>query len=210
MLGLLPACGDDAKTAGDGAVTAGDGSVIRDGGAFEVASLGGAGGSGAGGAGGGSGGGTLIVASQGSWVVFPFTGGDGGASQSPATYIQGSASAYDVGGGKTRFLLQVSGLAPSFEYGAHLHKLPCNDVTMAGGHYQHTPGDAGASDPSAATAMNEVWLDFTTDANGSATKEVTVDFRPRNGEAKAIVVHAMKTGAGGVAGAKLACLNLPF
>lgn len=152
----------------------------------------------------------LIVASQGTWVVFPQAAVDGGAPQNPATYLMGKASAYDAGGGKTRFVLMVSGLAPNFEYGAHLHKLPCSDVTMAGGHYQHATSDAGVMDPSVANAMNEVWLDFTTDVNGSATKEVTVNFRPRNGEAKSIVIHAMKTGAGGVAGMKLACTDLPF
>jgi Cu-Zn family superoxide dismutase len=58
--------------------------------------------------------------------------------------------------------------------------------------------------------MNEVWLDFVTDAMGGATKETTVGFVPRAGEAKAVMIHDMTTMTGGVAGAKLACINMPF
>jgi Cu-Zn family superoxide dismutase len=84
---------------------------------------------------------------------------------------------------------------------------------LAGGHYQDKPAaaaDAAATDPAFGNPMNEVWLDFTTDAAGKGMAERTVDFRIRPGEAKAIAVHAMMTGAGGVAGAKLACLNIAF
>jgi Cu-Zn family superoxide dismutase len=83
----------------------------------------------------------------------------------------------------------------------------------AGGHYQDKPAaaaDAAATDPMFGNPMNEVWLDFTTDAAGKGMSERTVDFRIRPGEAKAIVVHAMMTGAGGVAGTKLACLPIAF
>jgi Cu-Zn family superoxide dismutase len=47
--------------------------------------------------------------------------------------------------------------------------------------------------------MNEIWLDFTTDAAGKGMADRTVDFKVRPGEAKAIVIHAMMTGSGGVA-----------
>jgi Cu-Zn family superoxide dismutase len=58
--------------------------------------------------------------------------------------------------------------------------------------------------------MNEIWLDFMTDAAGKGMADRTVDFKVRPGEAKAIVVHAMMTQTGGIAGTKLACLNIAF
>jgi superoxide dismutase, Cu-Zn family len=124
----------------------------------------------------------------------------------------GSAAAFELPGDKTRVTLTVSGLAPNTTYGAHLHKLACADM-MAGGHYQHAPAarsDASATDPLFANPANEVWLDFTTDDTGKGMSERTVNFMVRPGEAKAIVVHAMITGAGGVAGLKLACLPMAF
>jgi superoxide dismutase, Cu-Zn family len=213
---LAPGCGDDAKTpTTDGPpATVGDGAVIPDGGsapdgASVSLDLGHD----------GPGpsnpnpdvppgstnldGGMVVAMSTGAWVVYDPAG--------PAKGIMGMAAAYDIGGGSTRYYLVVSGLAPMFAYGAHVHKLACADM-MAGGHYQNVPpmGDAAANDPAVATAANEVWLDFTTDAMGAATKELFSTFRPRAGEAKSIVVHAMMTGAGGAAGAKLACLNIAF
>ena len=82
----------------------------------------------------------------------------------------------------------------------------------AGGHYQDMPfpADGSATDPMYANKMNEVWLDFATDATGAATSEATVNFIPRAGEAKAVMIHDMMTVTGGVAGAKLACINMPF
>lgn len=211
---LASGCSDDAKPAGDGGTPAGDGGV-KDVAASTTDS------------GGGSvvdsgidvpgtfpdvppassnlDGGTMIAMSSGPWVVYDPTG-----TGAPAANIMGTATAYDVGGGSTRYFLSVSGLAPMTTYGSHVHKLACADA-MAGGHYQNIPsGDAAATDPMFGNAANEVWLDFTTDAMGKATKEVFSTFRPRAGEAKSIVVHAMMTGAGGVAGTKLACLGIAF
>jgi Cu-Zn family superoxide dismutase len=146
--------------------------------------------------------------SSGAWTVYDL--GDAGAN--PAKDIMGTAAAFELPGGKTRVVLSVSGLAANTAYGSHVHKLACAEM-MAGGHYQDKPAaaaDAAATDPAFGNAMNEVWLDFTTDQAGKGMAERTVDFKIRPGEAKAIVVHAMMTGTGGVAGPKLACLSIAF
>jgi Cu-Zn family superoxide dismutase len=72
------------------------------------------------------------------------------------------------------------------------------------------PDGGSATDPTYANSANEAWLDFTTDASGAGSAEVTVAWRPRSGGANAIIVHALATMEGGVAGARLACTNMPF
>jgi Cu-Zn family superoxide dismutase len=136
--------------------------------------------------------------------------GDGGSTNPIATTMKASAEAFSSGS-QMRVKLTVSGLPASRPFGSHLHKLACTD-TKAGGHYQNMPfpADGSATDPMYANDMNEVWLDFVTDANGAATVEAIVNFIPRAGEAKAIMIHDMKTMSGGVAGAKLACISMPF
>lgn len=146
--------------------------------------------------------------SSGAWVVYDL--GDAGAN--PAMGVMGSAAAFELAGGKTRVVLQVTGLAPSKAYGSHVHKLACADM-MAGGHYQNMPAaaaDAAATDPLFGNPMNEIWLDFMTDAAGKGMADRTVDFKVRPGEAKAIVIHQNMTASGGVAGPKLACINITF
>jgi Cu-Zn family superoxide dismutase len=149
---------------------------------------------------------TTITTSTGAWTVFPQTGG----AANPAQNIMGSAKAVKVGTDKMRVEMTLTGLPVSTTFGSHIHKLDCATMT-AGGHYQHMPsGDAAATDPAFGNATNEVWLDFMTDTTGKATVSKESTFIPRAGEAKAIVVHAMATMPGGVAGAKLACLAMPF
>lgn len=118
-----------------------------------------------------------------------------------------SATAWDVDD-KLRLSLTVRGMPPNRDFGSHLHKLPCEDPTKAGGHYQHMAFTTMASDPVFANATNEAWLDFTTDVDGEASVEVTVDWLPRPSEAKSIIIHNLKTAVGGIAGDKLACLGL--
>ena len=92
-----------------------------------------------------------------------------------------------------------------YAYGGRVHY-----ELKAGGHYQHTPFPEGgmASDPMYANKDNEAWLDFRTDDDGHSERSITVDWVPRDGEAKAIIFHHMVTQDGGVAGPKLACLPL--
>ena len=170
----------------------------------------GAGGSGgSGGSGGGDSGETKIGTSKGAWNVYPDPYADGGASPIPTT-MQGSVEAFSAGLSNMRVKLSVSGLTASRPYGSHLHKLACDD-NKAGAHYQHNAApDGGAADPMYANSKNEVWLDFVTDAMGAGSKEATVEWIPRTGEAKSVVIHDQMTKNDGTAGAKLACINMEF
>lgn len=149
----------------------------------------------------------LLASSTGDWILYPIA--DGGVN--PATGIRGTASAVRIADGGMRLTLTVTGLHGNQMFGSHVHKLACSD-TMAGGHYQNNPApaDAGTNAALYATPQNEVWLDFTTDATGNAMVSATESWIPRAGQANAIVVHEHMTAAGGVAGAKLACLSIPF
>jgi Cu-Zn family superoxide dismutase len=164
-------------------------------------------------------GGKVIAMSSGAWVVYdmPYAGMTGVAGVDPmmanpidSKTVAGSATAWDMGG-KMKLQLTVSGLPAGRGFGAHLHKLACND-TKAGGHYENNmwPADSSANDPTYANKDNEAWLDFTTDSSGKASPETTVAWLPRSGAAKSIIVHHKITESGGVAGAKLACLPITF
>jgi Cu/Zn superoxide dismutase len=150
----------------------------------------------------------VLSSSVGAWTVFadPFANG----MPNPAAMIQGTARAVSKEGGGMRLELDVSGLPAGRTFGAHLHQLTCQDAMKAGPHYQHTPSPGAANDPAFANAMNEAWLDFTTDAAGAGVGKTDLAWVPRPGEAKAIIVHANPTAVGGAAGARLACLSLPF
>lgn len=97
--------------------------------------------------------------------------------------------------------LDVEGLAHGHAFGAHVHESACGaDPEAAGGHYQHV------ADPEKANAENEVWLDFTTDAEGAGKAVVHKDWGLRDGEAGSIVIHD----APGNAGKRVACFTVPF
>jgi Cu-Zn family superoxide dismutase len=118
-----------------------------------------------------------------------------------------------VSGGQTLTLLAVRGLPPNQHFGAHLHKNGCGaNPQDAGSHYQHQPDPKTPStDPAYANPHNEIWLDFTTDATGSAHSVSTVGWTLDN-RRRAIVIHAEPTntapGHAGEAGARLACVDL--
>ncbi|SDM20969.1 superoxide dismutase, Cu-Zn family [Lentzea albidocapillata subsp. violacea] len=121
-----------------------------------------------------------------------------------------------VGNGQTTVELKVSGLLPGTKYGSHVHTKPCGAKPAdSGPHYQHTKDPVSPSvDPQFANAENEIWLDFTTDAQGGATARATVRWEFRKGEANSVVVHAAHTstehGKAGTAGDRLACLTAAF
>jgi len=159
-----------------------------------------------------SSGGEMLASSSGQPLQIytdPYAPDMAGTPNPITTSAGASAQAFDDDG-KLRIELTVSGFPPSREFGSHLHRLACDDVMKAGGHYQNMPFPMGgmANDPTYANANNEAWLDFTTDAAGKGEQEVLVDWIPRSGEARAIVFHNTKTNPGGVAGAKLACLPI--
>ena len=155
-------------------------------------------------------GGLSEVRADGPFTVFanPYANG----TANPAEGITGNAreliySDWEL----TVVKLEVTGLPANRNFGAHAHKLACND-NKAGGHYQNIvpPPGYSANDPIFANPDNEVWLDFTTDdlGEGDAVAWVAWFFRP--GEARAVVVHDMLTDREGRAGPKLACIDIAF
>ena len=112
--------------------------------------------------------------------------------------------------GKTIVTLVVDGFPANTAFGSHVHKSACHptDAAASGGHYQHVPGTVSAAE--------EVWLDFTTDADGHAEATANVSWRfaqdidhPEG--ANAVVMHRDPTNATtGAAGPRLACLTVPF
>ena len=119
--------------------------------------------------------------------------------------------------GTTIVTLQVRGLRPNTEYGAHAHQNACGATgAAAGAHYQRVMDPVQPStNPAYANPRNEIWLDFTTDAegNGSAQTRVRWQFEPDR-RAGSVIVHEHATNHGpdgaGTAGARLACLSVGF
>lgn len=116
----------------------------------------------------------------------------------------------------TDVTLAVTGLVPDREYGAHVHTGACGaDPADAGPHYQNdVDPEQPSTDPAYANPENEVWLDFRTDDDGNATSDTSVPWAPRPGEANSVVIHAESTQTGpghaGMAGDRLACVNVPL
>lgn len=121
-------------------------------------------------------------------------------------------------GSSTTFSLQVTGLRPNRGYAAHAHTDKCGaDPDASGGHYQHKPAPDSASDtdPKYVNPENEFWLDFTTDAKGNGSSEVTLDVEVNDWDRpRSVVVHSAKKtstapGKAGESGDRVACLSLP-
>lgn len=156
--------------------------------------------------------GVMLASSQGSPLyryIDPYAPDMAGTPNPIDSTAAATAQAFDEDG-HLRIELSVAGFPAGRTFGSHLHKLTCDDAMKAGGHYQNMPFPAGgmANDPTYANSTNEAWLDFTTDASGKGSSDVSVDWIPRSGEAKAIIIHNNPTGTGGASGAKLACLPI--
>jgi len=112
--------------------------------------------------------------------------------------------------------LKVRGLLPGHDYGAHAHVNACGSTgSAAGPHYQDVVAPTGhGTDPAYANPDNEVWLDLTTDEDGNGSAQALVRWHFRVGGASSVVLHASHThtepGAAGTAGARLACISVPF
>ncbi len=111
--------------------------------------------------------------------------------------------------GKTIVTLVVDGYPAEGSFGSHVHKKACDptDPAASSGHYQDVPG--------VATQANEIWLDFTTDADGHGEATAVVDWQflvdaSHPDGANAVVVHRDVTAPGGAAGPRLSCLTVPF
>ncbi|KOX11208.1 superoxide dismutase family protein [Nocardiopsis sp. NRRL B-16309] len=124
------------------------------------------------------------------------------------------------GDGRTSVQFTGTGLEGDREFGAHVHTRPCGEEPSdAGPHYQNEADPAAtedepSSDPAYANPENELWLDFTTDADGNAVSTATVDWTFREGEARSLVLHEQHTstehGEAGTAGDRVACVTVEF
>ncbi|CAM3182247.1 superoxide dismutase [Saccharomonospora xinjiangensis] len=110
--------------------------------------------------------------------------------------------------------LAVRGFVPDREYGAHLHARPCGATGAdAGPHHQHVQDpEQPSTDPAYANPGNEIWLDFTTDAAGAASARSEVGWTFGERRPASLVIHERHTstaeGEAGVAGERLACVNI--
>jgi superoxide dismutase, Cu-Zn family len=114
--------------------------------------------------------------------------------------------------------LAVTGLLPNRTYGAHAHQKPCGPAAAdSGAHFQHEADPVTPSvDPAFANPENEMWLDFTTDAQGAGSVTATQAqwaFTPGHA-AQSVVVHekatATEAGKAGTAGDRAGCVTVDF
>jgi Cu-Zn family superoxide dismutase len=151
-------------------------------------------------------------------TFLPYQPGATAITYDPAVVPAGATAQVETaaGPGTVRVRLKVTGLIPRRAYGAHLHTMACTALPDAAGpHYQHSADPSKPSvDPAYANPANEVWLDFTADAAGtadaSAVQPWTFDAsRPP----RSLILHAQVTrtepGVAGTAGPRVACLTLP-
>ena len=124
-------------------------------------------------------------------------------------------------GTSTEIRLDVDGLLPNRGYAAHAHANACGPTgDAAGPHFQNDVDPAAApgkpsTDPAYANPQNEIWLDLRTDGNGDGESRAEVPFAFSGRAPASVVIHeaeATNTGPGqaGTAGARIACLNVPF
>lgn len=112
--------------------------------------------------------------------------------------------------------LAVEDLVPNRAYGAHVHTDPCGPTGAAAGpHYQNVPDpNQPSTDPAYANPRNEIWLDFTTDSEGSGSAVSEVDWTFKDPRPRSVVIHERHTSTGpgeaGEAGTRLACINVNF
>ena len=118
--------------------------------------------------------------------------------------------------GSTVVTLHVRGLLANRDYGAHAHVNACGSTGAAAGpHYQQVVAPADhATDPNYANPANEVWLDLTTDSEGNGSAQALQGWQFRTGGAGSVILHLRHTssepGTAGTAGARVACLSVPF
>jgi Cu-Zn family superoxide dismutase len=117
--------------------------------------------------------------------------------------------------------LEVGGLLPNRGYAVHVHTQPCGPTGAAAGpHFQHDVDPAAtpeqpSADPAFANPRNEIWLDVRTDAEGDGETTAQVPFVFADRAPASVVVHeaeatATAPGEAGMAGSRVACLNVPF
>ena len=135
----------------------------------------------------------------------------------PSTDATARVKAVYSAAGDTIVTLQVRGLKPDTDYGAHAHVNGCGLTGAdAGPHFQNVVDPVSPSvDPVYANPVNEIWLDLTTNAAGNGVAHTTVSwqFAPDR-RAKSVIIHEQHTsstpGSAGTAGPRLACLDVAF
>ncbi|MFI9160460.1 superoxide dismutase family protein [Kitasatospora aureofaciens] len=112
--------------------------------------------------------------------------------------------------GRTVLTLTVSGLAPDHEFPVHLHTGDCGaDPAASGPHYQDVVDPVQPStDPAYANDRNELRLVLRTGGQGGGTARAAVDWQPRPGEARSLVLHAGTPAGPHAAGDRVACIRL--
>ncbi|MFE4976871.1 superoxide dismutase family protein [Kitasatospora sp. NPDC056651] len=112
--------------------------------------------------------------------------------------------------GRTVLTLTASGLAPGHEFPAHLHTRDCGaDPASSGPHYQDRVDPVQPStDPAYANERNELRLVLRTDGRGAGSATTAVDWQPRPGEARSLVLHAGTPAGPHAAGDRVACVKL--
>ena len=142
---------------------------------------------------------------------------DGAVTYNPAVPVGARArvQAIYADSGKSIVTLHVWGLQPNRHYGAHAHQNRCGPLSGdAGSHYQHIIG--GATDPAFANPDNEIWLDFSTDADGNASAQTVIDWQfAADRRAGSVVIHDRHTthdvpGSADTAGPRHGCLTVEF
>jgi len=141
----------------------------------------------------------------------------------PALAPEGAELAVDVNseGTTTVVDLEVAGLLPNRGYAAHAHVNPCGATgDAAGPHFQNNVDPAAAPgkpsvDPAYANPQNEIWLDVRTDGDGDGEATAEVPFAFGDRAPASVVIHeaevtATEAGKAGSAGARLACITVPF
>lgn len=109
--------------------------------------------------------------------------------------LGGHAQMVRTGNGKTRVMIQITGLTPGVTYASHVHAAPCA-TGEADGHYKLDP--AGL-----ATPPNEIWPGpVTANEAGIASGNTVADFTAGT-TAVSVVVHRP-----GDAPNKIACADL--
>ncbi|WNE96248.1 superoxide dismutase family protein [Streptomyces luomodiensis] len=116
----------------------------------------------------------------------------------------------------TFIFLSLRGVAADHHFGIHVHTKACGTKPDASGpHYQNKKDPKQPStNPKYANRHNEVWLDVTTNGSGKGYAKAWVKWHFRSGEARSVVIHKHATGTtsgkAGEAGARVACVNVPF
>ncbi|MFE3505923.1 superoxide dismutase family protein [Kitasatospora sp. NPDC059160] len=112
--------------------------------------------------------------------------------------------------GRTVLTLTATGLAPDHTFPVHLHTGTCGaDPAASGPHYQDAVDPVQPStDPAYANERNELRLVLRTDAGGAGTATTAVDWQPRPGEARSLVLHAGTPAGPHAAGDRVGCVKL--